>query len=52
MKHQVVFGTAMLLVGIYPAQAVFAQRATIDAARMEPEFQGKGVATFVYNKGL
>jgi hypothetical protein len=37
---ETVCGTAMLLVGIYPAQAVFAQQATIPASRLEPEFQG------------
>ena len=40
------------MVGIYPAQAVFSQRATIAASRLEAEFQGKGVEEFVYNKGL
>ena len=49
---EVFFGTAMLMVGVYPAQAVFSQKATIPAARLEPEFQGLGVEEFVYNKGL
>ena len=50
----------MLLVGIYPAQAVFAQQATIPTSRLEPQFQGlpdpgnpgKTIEVFTFNKGL
>ena len=44
--------------GVYPGQALFTQKAEIQAADLEPEFQNKAtkdgvpVATFFYNKGL
>jgi len=53
-----VLGTVCCFCGIYPAQALFSQNATITPADMEPEFhglldsQGRPVDTFRYNKGL
>lgn len=51
--------TGAIVLGIYPAQAVFAQRASIDAKSLEPEFQNRRhpttnelVQTYWFNKGL
>lgn len=50
--------TAAVVVGLYPAQAVFAQKASIPAASLEPQFQnlkdsrGQPIQKFFYNKGL
>eukprot|EP00301_Raphidiophrys_heterophryoidea_P016088 c252_g1_i1.p1 GENE.c252_g1_i1~~c252_g1_i1.p1 ORF type:complete len:329 (+),score=79.50 c252_g1_i1:64-1050(+) len=55
---QVVTATAMTCLGVYPAQAVFSQTASVPAARLEPRFQnirnakGEPINTFFYNKGL
>ena len=49
---QLVVSTAMICLGIYPAQAVFTQEAEISVDKVEPEFQSTGVKTFYYNKGL
>ena len=51
-------GTCLCFVGIYPAQAIFSQKATIESHRLEPQFQGlldeqgEPVHMFYYNKGL
>lgn len=56
---QALISTGAIILGIYPAQAVFTQEASIAASKLEPEFQkqpladGSGfVDTFFYNKGL
>eukprot|EP00041_Stephanoeca_diplocostata_P025154 m.651972 g.651972 ORF g.651972 m.651972 type:complete len:165 (+) comp22686_c0_seq1:1204-1698(+) len=53
-----VISSIAVVAGLYPAQAVFAQRATISAKKLEPQFQGlrypngKPITEFFYNKGL
>jgi hypothetical protein len=49
---QLMVSTAMVCIGIYPAQAVFSQEASISVNDVEPEFRDVGVSTFYYNKGL
>jgi tricarboxylate carrier len=49
---QLAVSSAMICLGIYPAQAVFSQNATISVDEIEPEFRDTGVSTFYYNKGL
>lgn len=51
--------TAAVVMGIYPAQAVFAQRASIQASQLEPQFQNRRhpttnelIQTYWFNKGL
>lgn len=50
--------TVAVVIGLYPAQAVFAQRASISADSVEPQFReiknskGQHVREFFYNKGL
>ena len=50
--------TSGIIVGVYGGQALYVQRASIDAAALEPEFQGLAakdgspVTSFTYNKGL
>ena len=50
--------TTGVVMGVYPGQALFTQKAEINAADLEPEFHAKAtkdgapVATFFYNKGL
>jgi len=47
-----------MIIGIYPAQAIFPQQDSIAAAKLEPQFQGltardgTPINTFTYNKGL
>jgi ribosomal protein S18 acetylase RimI-like enzyme len=44
---------ACFLQGALPfAVALFPQKGSIAAADVEPQFQGKGVGTYYYNKGL
>eukprot|EP01062_Namystynia_karyoxenos_P022419 TRINITY_DN18598_c0_g1_i1.p1 TRINITY_DN18598_c0_g1~~TRINITY_DN18598_c0_g1_i1.p1 ORF type:complete len:354 (+),score=97.13 TRINITY_DN18598_c0_g1_i1:94-1062(+) len=49
---EVLLASMCIVLGIYPAQAMFTQQALIPASRLEPEFQGKGIECYVYNKGL
>jgi hypothetical protein len=50
--------TIAVILGLYPAQAVFSQNAAIPASRLEPEFQGlkasdgTTISQFTFNKGL
>lgn len=50
--------TVAVILGLYPAQAVYPQQASIPAEKIEPQFQGlkdsKGdiIQKFFYNKGL
>eukprot|EP00466_Bigelowiella_natans_P019296 jgi/Bigna1/127945/aug1.5_g2653 len=44
--------TSMVSLGVYPAQAVFTQKAEISAAKLEPEFRTLGIEKFYFNKGL
>jgi hypothetical protein len=47
-----------VVMGLYPAQAVFSQNALIPASRLEPQFQGLNasdgspITHFTFNKGL
>ena len=53
---ELVTTTVLICVGVYPAQAVFTQEASIPASRVEAEFRDAakhGVQTeYFYNKGL
>jgi tricarboxylate carrier len=44
--------TSCVCLGIFPAQALFTQEASIPSSRLEERFKNKGVDQFFYNKGL
>eukprot|EP00755_Sulcionema_specki_P033540 Sspe_Gene.100968::Locus_75605_Transcript_3_3_Confidence_0.714_Length_1850::g.100968::m.100968 len=52
LSFELLVTTMMIFLSIYPAQAIFKQEASLPASRLESRFQGKGVDTYYYNKGL